>query len=266
MRELELEEIRNIQLDILKEVSDFCDENNLTYFLCGGTLLGAIRHEGYIPWDDDIDIMMPKPDYERLIEGFKSEDLKLYNHNSIKGYNNPFVKISDTKTKAIGRGIKDYEIGVNIDVFPLDGFPNSSILTSLHINRVKIYRSLMKAEYITSKKDQSIIKSFIAFISKITLQFVSKKVLLEKITQVSKKYRFEYSRFAGILVWGYGKREVCPKSVFNKQIDVLFEGNYFKGPEDYDTYLTNVYGDYMKLPPVEKRQSSHKVKYFINSI
>ncbi len=262
MEELNKGEVRKIQLAILKEVAHFCNENGIVYFLCGGTLLGAVRHKGYIPWDDDIDIMIPRPDYQRLIALFKSADFKLFHHNLVAGYNNPFVKIGDMGTKSSGLGIKGYEIGVNIDVFPVDGFPDSLRRSKIHINKIKFYRGLLFSEYAGPKKERSMIKSLFSVLSKIVLRFLSKRSLLEKITEISKKYDFKNSSRAGIAVWGYGAREICPIVVFEKQIDVLFENHYFKAPKMYDTYLSNVYGNYMELPSSEKRIASHDERYF----
>jgi lipopolysaccharide cholinephosphotransferase len=265
MRELNSEEVKSIQLNILSEVADFCDENDIIYFLCGGTLLGAIRHKGFIPWDDDIDIMMPRCDYERLVNIFKSDNLTLYHHNFIQGYNRPFVKISDNKTKATlpgNRTKNNYEIGINLDIFPLDGFPDSANLTNFHI--MKIYFCKRILSYGSYKHDKSFIHTLYNYLYKIILFFFSEKDIADTITKMSKKYKFESSRYAGISVWGYGKREVCPKHIFIKQMDMLFEGYTFKGLRDFDTYLSNVYGNYMKLPPPEERKPklSHSLKYF----
>jgi lipopolysaccharide cholinephosphotransferase len=109
-------------------------------------------------------------------------------------------------------------------------------------------------------KSRSLIRKSILAIIKSILYFIPKKLILKTIIKMAKKYPFESSGQAGISVWGYKEREVCPKSVFDKQTEILFEGNYFKAWEDYDTYLTNVYGDYMQLPPVEERKS-HNFNY-----
>ncbi len=259
MRELSLAEVRSIQLSILKEVTDFCDEHAITYSLCGGTLLGAVRHQGYIPWDDDIDIMLPRPEYERLMTSFISESLTLYNI-STEGYDKPYAKISDNITRKVGTNVNSYEIGINIDAFPIDGFPDSSILTFLHIKKITLWKQMYAIKRIRFDKSRSSIRKFILIIIKSVLSFIPEKLILKVIIKMAKKYPFESSEHAGIAVWGYKEREVCPKPLFHKQIEVLFEGNYFKAWGDYNTYLSNIYGEYMKLPPVEERKS-HDFKY-----
>lgn len=264
MRELSLEEVRSIQLDILKDVADFCDKNDLTYFLCGGTLLGAVRHEGYIPWDDDIDLMMPRSDYDRFNRIFEIGDLNLYHYNKIKNYNFPFIKISDSETKATGPGTEGYEIGVNIDIFPIDGFPTSKIFRNIHINRVVLMRKIL-----AYKKRQnnynSLFKKLFLIITNVIMFFLSEKQVLRRMTKLCKKHQLKTSTYAGITVWGYGKREVCLSSVFKKQTEVLFEDCHFKSPQNYDNYLSNVYGDYMKPVQPRGRTTYHNLRYHLKT-
>jgi lipopolysaccharide cholinephosphotransferase len=261
MRVLDLDEVRSIQLHILREVTNFCDEHDITYSLCGGTLLGAVRHQGYIPWDDDIDIMLPRPEYERLMETFESDGLTLYNI-STKGYDKPYAKIGDNHTHEVGSMVHGYEKGVNIDAFPIDGFPDSLILTFLHINKMTLWKQMYAIKGIKLDGSRPLIRKSILLIIKSVLRFIPKKLILKRITKMAQKYSFESSRQAGISVWGYKEREVCPRLVFDKQTELLFEGDYFKAWKDYDTYLSNVYGDYMKLPPAEERKS-HDFKYVV---
>jgi lipopolysaccharide cholinephosphotransferase len=262
MRELSLKEVRNIQLSILKEVVGFCDEHDIIYSLCAGTLLGAVRHQGYIPWDDDIDIMLPRPNYEKLMETFQSERLILYN-NSTDGYNKGYAKIADKNTHEVAPTPRKYKKGVDIDVFPIDGFPNSSILASFHLKKIALYMDLINGKYFNLNKHEP--KPFIRILKLLILKtiasFFSRKHILKIVIKEIKKYPFESSDYRGIVGTQYKKREMCPKSVFEEVTDVLFEGHYFKGWKDYDTYLSNVYGDYMKLPPVEKRET-HDLKYY----
>ena len=129
MKEISLNELRKIQIDILDKVHNFCIQNNITYFLSSGTLLGAIRHGGYIPWDDDIDLYMPRESYERFINIYKDDShdtrvITLYNN---KEYYYPFAKVEDTNSIVIENVPEKFNIGINIDIFPIDGVPNNLI-------------------------------------------------------------------------------------------------------------------------------------------
>ncbi|MFR5682857.1 MAG: phosphorylcholine transferase LicD [Clostridia bacterium] len=124
---MSLEEIKSIQLDILSQVANYCDRNGLRYFLAYGTLLGAVRHKGYIPWDDDIDIMMPRPDYMQFINSFNNEKcaLRVGSHYLDKNYPYVIAKVYDTSTLCKENIDVEYSIGINIDVFPIDGLPET---------------------------------------------------------------------------------------------------------------------------------------------
>ena len=123
MKEIGIEELKRIQIGILKHLDAFCNENNLKYFMCGGTLLGAVRHKGFIPWDDDIDIMMKREDYDKLIELYPKNDnsnFKLFSYELDKSFPYPFAKMDDFRTIFEEEINDSYKIGVNIDIFPID--------------------------------------------------------------------------------------------------------------------------------------------------
>lgn len=262
MKKLKLDDIKKRQSSILEDVARFCERNEITYFLCGGTMLGAIRHKGFIPWDDDIDVMLPRPDYERLLREYKSDQNKLFTHQKIPQYNYPYAKLSDTTTIAKNKHHKNYTIGVNIDLFPLDGFPGESKEIKNHIRQINFYRLLLTYRHKQVAEENFLPKKLIAMIGKGVSKAISVNYICEKINKLAQKYDFETSENAGIAVWGYREREVCPQSVFTEAIDVCFEGNSYKGVKDYNIYLSNVYGNYMKLPPVDKRESHHFVDYY----
>ena len=263
MKELNIDEIRLIQLGVLKKVATYCEDNNLAYSLCGGTLLGAVRHKGYIPWDDDIDIMMPRLDYEKLIESYNDEELTLFEIRKNKKYDKPFAKIADNKTILKENTKTNYEIGVNIDIFPVDGFPSDSKLIENHVRKIKSYYNLLVFRSLKTRKGRNMIKNTSLLILQPLVRLIPKIFFMKRIVELAKVYDFEISRNAGIAVWGYGTREVCPKHIFEEYIMYKFEEFEFKGIKDFDTYLTNVYGDYMKLPPEEKRVTHHDFRAFL---
>lgn len=264
MNEIGIQELRKIQLEILKRTAEFCDQNSIRYFLCGGTLLGAIRHQGYIPWDDDIDIMLPRPDYERLISEFEIDGLEICTYRQTKNYLWPFVKISDPNTRLLSAGKIIDNIGVNIDAFPIDGFPTDSKKLNLQIRKIAHLRTI----YNYWRWNQPILNNNLGWKPKLEILFTkgiklffSFEKLLAYIDRMGGKYKFNNSEKAGIAIWGYGIKEVCPQKVFTEKTDVLFENIYFSAPKDYHTYLCCVYGDYMKLPPEEERQIHKTVSY-----
>ena len=128
MQQLSLKEIQMIELKLLLEFDSICSQNSMRYSLGGGSLLGAIRHKGFIPWDDDIDVMMPRPDYERFLDYCRREDtsFRLITYESVSGYNGLSAKIWDPSTRIVDHVLDlSFDTGVNIDVFPIDGLANS---------------------------------------------------------------------------------------------------------------------------------------------
>lgn len=276
MKKLKLEELKQIELDILKEVTDFCDKNNIIYYLAAGTLLGAIRHKGFIPWDDDIDIAMPRPDYIRFIKEYDKWSKKNYNITSIyddKDVLIPFAKVWNAKTKKIERNI-DYSDkfirGVDIDIFPIDGLPNN-------INKAKIFLvfqyALLKmyillGEKYTKHKNKiiNIIKFSIYTNLKILQKFkvISTYKIIKLINMNCCKYNFYNSKFVAISVFpSYGQNEITSGHNFKKRIKVKFERGYFYAPIGYDEYLRGLYGNYMKLPPKSKQKTHHMSDSYI---
>lgn len=273
MKELNKNEIREIQLEILKKSVDFFEENELKYFLCGGTLLGAVRHQGYIPWDDDIDLMMPRPDYEKLKKIFSIEGFSLIDYNT-KGqnYNLPFIKIQKEGTILKELPALKLEMGINIDIFPIDGFPNDKKELELHIDILKkfINKILFKNSNYSKQSHsvwwKSLISKISYFFKRLSTNFYSNRNISKRINKIAGKYVFGTENQSGIAVWGYGIKEVCPTGVFKETTEVLFEDRKYKSPKDFKTYLTCIYGDYLKLPPEKERVPHHNIKAFIKDI
>lgn len=252
-KEVRLEEIKKIELEMLVAFDDFCIKKNLRYSLGGGTLLGAVRHKGFIPWDDDIDVMMPRADYEIFVSEFnnseynKTMELKAFEID--KTYKYPFAKICDKNTILLEESVEQV-LGIYIDVFPIDGFD---------LNWKKVFRkyNLLKTKlnFHLCPSSSSRIKKFI---KTIYLKFSSSEKLQEKIKKLVSKCDYETSEFRGVIIGTYGKKEIYDAFVFEDYVKLPFENKEFSCLKEYDKYLTQHYGDYMKLPPKEKQISPHR--------
>lgn len=273
MKEIDLEELKSIELDILKDVTRFCDEYNLRYFLCGGTLLGAIRHKGFIPWDDDIDLIMPRKDYEKFFLTYISEN-GYYFADGITNNPNHWMaagKVLD-KRIVVKNNNEKYESSVWIDIFPTDGVPKNKIIRYLHFWHTKIVNYLYlstvttfsESKHYVDKLDKfgelkQSVRTFGKYILIKLFGNMNPSILLRYIDkQVSKYPISESEQIASQTACQYFMREIVDKKNFLEQVPVEFEGHKFWGPKGYDEYLTNLYGpNYMELPPVEKRKSRH---------
>lgn len=256
-----IDELRKIQLNILTIVDSFCEENNIKYVLAAGTLIGAIRHKGFIPWDDDIDIYMPRPDYERFLVEFNDYNsrYKAISIESDKKFLYQYAKISDQKTILIENVRNSYELGINIDVFPIDGIGNDD--TKL-LKKQILLRYMYDVKIIKFSKKRALIKNIILLAGKVILAGVSTQTIVKKMITNSKKYDYNEADKVCVLVEGLDNNKVYDKSVFSETITTQFEGSFFKIPKGYDEYLKGAYGDYMKLPPEKDRVTHHSFEVY----
>lgn len=263
MKELNLDEIKKIQIIILDEVVKFCNQEKLSYFLGYGTLLGAIRHNGYIPWDDDIDLIMPRPDYEIFIHTFndKSLEFKVYSHFTEQDYYLPFAKVSYEKTRLIEQTDISFDnIGVNIDIFPLDGCGNDKKEVTMLMKKIRIFRNILTIKSVSIDSKRALHKNLILLLGKIALKPINYRKIVNKISKYSMKFKFITSEWVGCLVWNYGVKEIMKKEIFMNQTYIEFEGKNYLSPLDFNTYLSCLYSDYLTLPPIAKRVTHHKYK------
>lgn len=266
MRRVTDEEIKNIALDILKYFRDICEENNLKYYLAYGTLIGAIRHKGFIPWDDDIDVVMPREDYYKLVDLFKSQNIdskyKLVSVDTEEDFTAPLAKIIDTRTKLIQSYgfIEKVELGVYIDIFILDGAADNYEQALQHYeNAYSIYLKWIRANTMMFVPRQNKLKSFVFWMRNIPLKIKGYNYWLNLLLEHNKQYSFYDCKYVSVLEAGTpgAKRNVMKASDFGDGINVLFEGEEFRAPINYDTLLRQEYGDYMELPPEDKQVSHH---------
>ena len=257
--------MKEAELKILDTFSAFCKKNNLRFYLSGGTLLGAVRHHGFIPWDDDIDVCMPRKDYEKLIHVYKNEDYQYYlRAPELRNFTAPFAKLVDTKTWIEAQySIDDDNRHLWIDIFPVDGLPDSLKEVSKVYKKCNFYRRILLLLGARLGEGKTTFHKYIKYILKPVAFLYGKKRCVAKIEQIAKKYPYQNCQYVGAITWGlYGIGERMLKSEFEKQIVVEFEGHKFPAFSCWDSYLKGLYGDYMKIPPVEKRQT-HDMKVYI---
>jgi lipopolysaccharide cholinephosphotransferase len=258
MKVISLDESKEIQLSILKFLKQVCLENNLKWFLGYGTLIGAIRHKGYIPWDDDIDIVMPRSDYMKFIELIKNKErYVILNPYDYDDYNYLFSKLVDTRTVLYENQSKTNspKMGVGIDIFPLDGLPENYNEIEKHFYKL----SKLNSRYINSIVKMEIhgvknkVKQIIKIPYIIYCKLVGTKHWKKLILDSMETYHYDNSNFVGFMVSMYGIKQVFNRQIFADSVDVEFEGGKYPAPIGYEEFLTVLYGDFMKLPPENER-------------
>ena len=251
MRQLQLEECKSICLEILQSLHNFCENNGITYFLDSGTLIGCIRHEGFIPWDDDIDIIMPRDDYEKFISTYDEDGFTLYHFKKQTDYFYQFAKISKDGTIINEIDLPDIkDLGVNIDIFVMDGMPNNLLLRRFHQDFLLFfqkYRALM------TKAGQAIPSLSFLFRWRWVDYFVN---------FIASRYSPQMTKYCGNIIATSIRHKEIPTKCFEKSVMMPFEGCNFRVPIGYDEYLTRMYGNYMTLPPKDKRVSNHNYEAF----
>jgi len=250
-------ELKKTELEILIAFIDACKELNLKYYVVGGTLIGTIRHKGFIPWDDDIDVAMPREDYEVFMKNAQSvlpEHLFVQNIYTDKEYLTFFAKIRNSNTTFLESSNSHLHInhGVYIDIFPLDYFPENKWEQRKVLLKNKLYaRRICSCFNIQAKKTLRF--RLISFLMKIV--YPSVRAVIEKRDEMAKAVPKStmFASYGG--AWGY--KEVAPIEWFGDGKVDSFEGIEVVVPAGYHKWMTQIYGDYMQLPPEEKRVAHH---------
>lgn len=265
MSEVFLKELHQYNLAALKALDAFCKEHGLTWFAIGGTLLGAVRHKGFIPWDDDVDVAMPRADYDRLVslakEFPKPFILEEYRYN--KEFQSYFAKIRSEEVELLETVTEeaDKRRGYLVDVMPLDGTPDNAFLRKLYFARVLLLRFLCGAANVHTgiltsrpKWEQTVLK-------------ICRTIRLYKILTVEKVYRrmdklfrkqnVTIAKHIGTIMGAYKVREIVPAEYFGlseEPVYLEFEDMQIRAPKQYDPYLRHMYGEYKNLPPENQRK------------
>lgn len=261
MYTIEIEELKQLQLDILCFVDEFCKENNINYWIDCGTLLGAVRHKGYIPWDDDIDIGMLRPDYEKFKNLFNNSSRYSFLCAEKKSdYYFPFGKVVDNNTVLYEPNKQGYRLAVYIDVFVYDNAPDDDEKLKKMFNKRDFWRKLNNAQTGHHRKTNKLWKEILVAIGSVILQIFPKGYFNNKAINTCLDYENVNTKRVGNFT--SEKRMVCDKGIFKKFIELPFENHMFKAPIGYDEWLKAFYGNYMQLPPKEKQVSHHEFEAY----
>lgn len=260
MKEIEKEAYKRIPFEILVCFADFCENNNIRYSLAYGTLLGAIRHKGFIPWDDDIDVIMPRADYERFKALYHSERYPFSDMTINKHHPTAMAKVYDSRTFFDSNGVRR-SYGLFIDVFVVDNFPTD---VKKRLRWQKWTRFLI---FLNAVKNSDLIgmlhtrKSFLgkARILLYKLLPLPRLFIQKRISILSQKYNTFPTGLVGITMSRDNPFDTYPADMFEEYVDVEFEGRTFRAIRQYDKWLKICYGDYMQLPSAEKRAGKHRI-------
>lgn len=260
MSELAIREIQLETLKIIKVIDSICKKENLKYTLFYGSLIGAVRHKGFIPWDDDLDIAMPRPDYDKLEKYFLANEkelspYKLFSYKTVDNY--PFMinRICNTDFDYRGENEVYCGMGTFVDIYPIDGWGDGSdrrLGGASHIYSSMYY---MKSR-LHFERDNGFIKNSVKHILDFISHFYSLKTLRNKLLKCAAHYNYETSDKVACIVWD-GQKTPLDKKIFEDVVRVPFEDTELLIPKKYDEILRHYYGDYMQLPPENERVGHH---------
>ena len=248
MIKLSYDEIKEREVNILNYIKDVCNKNNLKYYLYSGTLAGAVKYNDFLPNDDDIDIVLSRPDYERLLVILKKcKKYKLLTPYNNSNYYYPFAKLVDKKTSLREKSrLKISDLGIYVDIFPMDGLPK--YFKKTYLFKMRVYKKLLLTKML-SKPEVKSIKHIYFLLKYYMFMFINYLFRNRKdnyfallIDKKSKKYKYDSSKYISLVCYGSRNNNYILKSDFEKQSEYLFCGNYYTSIEDSSMLLDRIYG------------------------
>lgn len=272
MKELSLREIQIAEFRVLKRLKDICEELNIKYYIMFGTLLGAVRHKGFIPWDDDIDVMMFRDDFEKLVQYCNTHTellnpFRLHHYTNNKKYIYPIARFSDSRYYVDYNTANDYDLGLFVDIYPYDGAGNSLEDAQKIAKRQR--RLIVPICYGGLQKVTPSVTGGFRTLGKYLMYYMVRLIGIHHFVkwadQYAKKVKIEDSIYVENTCWELEKYKMLKKSDFGDGIDMEFEGEVFKAPKEFDKILRSYYNNYMELPAEKDRIGHHYYKAYLKS-
>lgn len=271
LKEMDLKDVQAISLEILTEFDGFCKKSNLRYTLAYGTMIGAIRHHGFIPWDDDIDVMMPRPDYDKFIELYKDNEnyvcIAAEKKNSLLAYAR-LVEMKRTFVRPAAPW-SNMDTGIWIDIFPVDGVEDDkNDFSKTAKEGYELWRKVVLARqgYGKLSVHRPLMWNLKRLVKKLLYSY-KRYSYLDSLLQLCHRYDYDKCGHVSNLSHSlYASKSFFPKNMFEEYIDVLFDNLTFKCIKDFHIFLSMIYGDYMELPPIEKRKDHSFHHYYWKNV
>lgn len=264
MKELTLAEIKGVEVGILHYFAAFCQQNDISFFLSNGTLLGAVKYGGFIPWDDDVDVLVPREDYEKLLRLFQDNgQYALCCRQRCPAYRYPFAKLCDVTTQLDETNVDNGTVlGINMDIFPLDSWaPNrKKAMRQAKANklRTKCLGYSKTIRFIPGEGRTGFGKWLRTAVHPLFQKFGPDLFCKRMDREAKRHWKQIPSPYLGSIAWpAYGTREVLDAQLFSSAVPVTFEGSQYPAPAGYEAYLTSLYGNYRQDPPIEKQVTHH---------
>lgn len=261
MKEISMEESKSIMIKILESIDKCCRENDIKYSLCWGTMIGAVRHHGFIPWDDDIDVMMPREDYNKFLTLYSNQQFDVYTPKKTKNCIQIISKIYDTKTCTIFNKLSKSLFGVWVSIFPYDNVPDENL--KQWERKRNFWVNVYHAKIANYLKTDSLWRRTKKFILKVSLLPFSSFWIYDKVEKCLTAFNDQKTQRVCVLYARYYTDfRYFPQKLFDEVIDVDYEDIKTKIIKGYDEFMKTTYGDYMTPPPESKRVPEHNYKAY----